>query len=158
MRVVLITPHLPPVKGGISTYSREVIRQLLARDFECHAYGREGESSPEWEIIRNDNCCSFLVQFSPFVKLGRAEQAMRPLNIIGRRWISGDKFLYGFFFFMSTVPFLPVIYADDIFSYLTRNPSTSMAPILIRIATEGEFTLPLFIRFTTEVLMNSFAL
>src|SRR6267143_5037113 len=51
MRLVLITPHLPPVKGGISTYSREVIRQVISRDFECRAYSHQGESGPDWEVI-----------------------------------------------------------------------------------------------------------
>jgi len=49
--VAVITPHLPPVVGGISTFSRETIRELSTRNVECWGFGRQGGSSANREIV-----------------------------------------------------------------------------------------------------------
>ena len=52
LRVVIITPHLPPIVGGIATFSRELITNLRLRGVRCWAFGREGSSTTEWEVVR----------------------------------------------------------------------------------------------------------
>lgn len=51
MRVAILSPHFPPVVGGIATFSRELVAGLRSRGVECRGYGRQGETSGDWEII-----------------------------------------------------------------------------------------------------------
>src|SRR5437879_1468948 len=51
LRVVIITPHFPPVIGGIATFSRELVTKMRLRGFRCWAFGREGSSTTDWEVV-----------------------------------------------------------------------------------------------------------
>ena len=50
-RVVVVTPHMPPIIGGIATFSRELVTNLRLRGIQCWAFARQGASTGDWEVI-----------------------------------------------------------------------------------------------------------
>src|SRR2546430_4503676 len=44
-RVVVVTRHMPPIIGGIATFSRELVTNLRLRGIQCWAFARQGAST-----------------------------------------------------------------------------------------------------------------
>jgi len=51
MKVAIITPHLPPVVGGISTFTREILVALADRRVDCWGFSRQGANGSRWEVM-----------------------------------------------------------------------------------------------------------